>query len=58
MAAFRPFGEHAPVMSYHQLPEEVLEDTESLRRWAEDAIASARAKRQRSPNGRRGSSGH
>jgi TfoX/Sxy family transcriptional regulator of competence genes len=52
MPAFRPFGEHAPVMSYHQLPEEVLEDPEMLRRWAERAIASARAKRRLSPKRR------
>lgn len=52
MPAFRPFGEHAPVMSYHQLPEEVLEDPDALRRWAERAVASARARRQHSPKRR------
>src|SRR5947209_6065504 len=45
MPPFRPFDEHGPVMSYYQLPEEVLEDTEALREWANRAIAAARAQR-------------
>ena len=45
MPAFRPFEDHGPVMSYYQLPEEVLEDTEALREWANRAIAAARAQR-------------
>ena len=49
MPPFRPFDEHGPVMSYYQLPEEVLEEPERLRRWAERAIASARSARQRKP---------
>lgn len=48
MAPFRPFEEHGPVMSYYQLPEEILEDPETLRRWAERAIESARVRRRRS----------
>ena len=48
MAPFRPFEEHGPVMSYYQLPEEILEEPERLRQWAERAIAAARAKRRRS----------
>jgi len=48
MAPFRPFEEHGPVMSYYQLPEEVLEEPERLRDWAERAIANARlARRQK-----------
>jgi DNA transformation protein len=47
MAPFRPFDEHGPVMSYYQLPEEILEEPEALRRWAERAIAGAGAKGQR-----------
>jgi DNA transformation protein len=48
MPAFRPFEEHGPVMSYYQLPEEVLEEPERLRHWAERAIAGARfARRQK-----------
>src|SRR3954467_2056835 len=33
MTAFRPFDEHGAVMSYYQLPEEILEEPEVLRRW-------------------------
>lgn len=44
---FRPFEEHGPVMSYYQLPEDILEDTDTLRRWTDRAIAAAREKRKR-----------
>jgi len=54
MAAFRPFEEHGPVMSYYQLPEEILEEPETLRRWAERAIASARAQRRPPTKRKRG----
>lgn len=54
MPPFRPFEEHGPVMSYYQLPEEILENVDSLREWAERAIASAQAKRRRSAKRRRG----
>ena len=47
MPAFRPFDEHGPVMSYYQLPEEVLEDPDELRRWAERAIARAQEKKSK-----------
>jgi DNA transformation protein len=53
MPAFRPFEEHGPVMSYYQLPEEILEDADRLRQWAERAIAGARAKRRRPAKRRR-----
>jgi DNA transformation protein len=53
MAPFRPFDEHGPVMSYYQLPEEILEEPDTLRRWAERAITGAREKRRRPANGRR-----
>ena len=53
MAPFRPFDEHGPVMSYYQLPEEILEEPETLRRWAERAIAGARANRRRPAKSRR-----
>src|SRR5881398_705701 len=48
MTPFRPFDEHGPVMSYYQLPEEVLEEPETLRRWSERAIGAARTRRARS----------
>lgn len=56
MEPFRPFAEHGPVMSYYQLPEEILEDADELRRWADRAIAGARhnrksRKRRRPPSG-------
>jgi DNA transformation protein len=47
MPPFRAFDEHGAVMSYYQLPEEVLEDPEELRRWAERSIASAREKKSK-----------
>lgn len=47
MTPFRPFEEHGPVMSYYQVPEEILEEPEELRLWAARAIAAARAKRRR-----------
>ena len=49
MPPFRPFDEHGAVMSYYQLPEEVLEEPERLRHWAERAIAGARVARRRKP---------
>jgi len=53
MAPFRPFEEHGPVMSYYQLPEEILEDMDQLREWATRAIAGARARRRRPTKRRR-----
>jgi DNA transformation protein and related proteins len=47
MMAFRPHGDDSVVMSYYQVPEHVLEDTDLLRGWAERAIAVARAKPKR-----------
>jgi len=42
MGPFRPMGDAAPSMSYHQLPEDILENPETLRVWADRAIAVAR----------------
>ena len=53
MGPFRPFGEGGAEMQYFQVPEEVLEDTELLRSWAERAIAVARSKK-RAASRRRG----
>lgn len=53
MPPFRPFEEHGPVMSYYQLPEEILEDTDALRVWTSRAIAGARAQRRRPTKRRR-----
>ncbi|HEY9230188.1 MAG TPA: TfoX/Sxy family protein [Gemmatimonadaceae bacterium] len=47
---FRPFGDDGGGMSYYQLPEDALEDTDVLRAWCEKAIAVAqRAKRKPAP---------
>jgi DNA transformation protein len=49
MGPFRPYGEGGEVMQYYEVPEEVLEDPEVLRRWVEGAVGAARnAKRKRS----------
>lgn len=53
MPPFRPFEEHGPVMSYYQLPDEVLEEPERLRLWAERAIAGARLGRRKKPTSAR-----
>lgn len=42
MGPFRPFGETGEVMQYYCVPEELLDDPESLGAWAEKAIAVAR----------------
>ena len=42
MQPFRPAGDAGVSMSYHQLPEDVLENPEELRTWADKAIAVAR----------------
>ena len=47
MPPFRPFGEDRASMNYSQVPEDVVEDPESLREWADRAIAIARRKKGR-----------
>ena len=42
MGPFRPYGEEGEVMQYYQVPDDLLEDPESLRQWAEKAIMVAR----------------
>ena len=44
MPPFRPYGEGRAAMQYYQVPEEVFEDPEALRAWAERAVAIARRK--------------
>ncbi|OGU04459.1 MAG: hypothetical protein A2W29_05570 [Gemmatimonadetes bacterium RBG_16_66_8] len=48
MGPFRPFGEGGEVMQYYQVPDDVLEDAESLRPWVDKAVGVARAKKARS----------
>jgi len=47
MGPFRPFGDDGGTMQYYQLPEDILEDPDALRPWAEKAVAIARAKPKR-----------
>lgn len=55
MPPFRPFGEDGTSMRYHQLPEEIFEDPDQLRVWAERAIDVARRARDK-PRRRRSAS--
>jgi DNA transformation protein and related proteins len=49
MGPFQPYGSGGEVMQYYQVPDELLEDVEALRPWAEKALAVAtRKKRKRS----------
>lgn len=45
MGPFRPYGESGETMGYYALPDELLEDPETLRPWVEKAIAVAGRKR-------------
>jgi DNA transformation protein and related proteins len=47
MDPFRPYGESGEIMGYYQVPDDVLEDPEALRPWAEKAIAVAERKRHK-----------
>ena len=50
---FQPFGEGSAAMQYYQLPEDLLEDPEALRPWAEGAVAAARRAKRRKGGGRK-----
>jgi DNA transformation protein len=54
MGPFRPFGDDGGTMNYYQLPEDLLEDHDALRPWAEKAVAIARQTKSRRPSRRRG----
>ncbi|HEU5180575.1 MAG TPA: TfoX/Sxy family protein [Candidatus Polarisedimenticolia bacterium] len=47
MQPFRPFGDDRTSMQYYELPAEVLEDREDLRRWMRGALQAALAKRKK-----------
>jgi DNA transformation protein len=47
LGPFRPYGDSGEVMQYYEIPEDLLEDPEALRPWAEQAIAVAVRKRTR-----------
>lgn len=53
MGPFRPFGDDGGTMKYFELPEDLLEDPDALRPWAEKAVAIARQKKTRRPSARR-----
>ncbi len=50
MDPFRPFGDEGGTMKYYQLPEDILEDPDTLRSWAEKAVAVARQSKARRPS--------
>ena len=47
LGPFQPFGEGSATMQYYPLPEDLLEDPEALRPWAESAVAVARRAKQK-----------
>ena len=47
MGPFRPGGLEGEIMQYYELPEELLEDVEALRSWAERAVDVARRSKSR-----------
>ena len=55
MGPFHPFGDAGGTMQYYQLPEDLLEDPEGLRPWAEKAVAVARKRKGQRSSRRRGS---
>jgi DNA transformation protein len=52
MAPFRPYGEQGEVMQYYGVPEDLLDDSELLGQWAEQAILVARRAKRRPRRGR------
>src|SRR5688500_16336747 len=48
MPPFRPFEDGRASMNYYQVPEDVFEDPDALRSWADRAIVVARRKKGRS----------
>ncbi len=52
---FSPYGEESPSMSYYEVPVDVLEDVDQLRRWAQEAVAAAARKASSSKRRKRNS---
>ena len=46
MGPFRPYGPDGESMQYYALPEELLEDPDTLRSWVDKALDVARNKRK------------
>jgi len=53
LGPFRPYGEQGEAMQYYQVSEDLLEDAETLRPWAEQAVEVARRARRRPSRRRR-----
>lgn len=53
MGPFRPYGPEGETMQYYQVPDDLLEDADALRPWAENAIAVARRKKGKRTRRRR-----
>lgn len=54
MGAFNPYGDGRMLLSYHELPAELLEDPDALRPWMQKALDVARRTRKpprRTPRG-------
>ena len=49
MPPFRPYGDERASMNYYQVPEDVFEDLDVLRTWAERAVVIARQKKKKGP---------
>ncbi len=47
MSPFRPYGDDGETMGYYEVPADLLDDPETLRPWAEKAIAVAARKKAR-----------
>lgn len=45
MGPFQPYGPDGEVMQYYELPQELLEDIEALRSWAERSVEVARRRK-------------
>lgn len=50
MGPFQPFGEGGEVMQYYRVPEDLLDDPDALRPWADKAIEVARRKKRKRPS--------
>lgn len=48
MGPFRPYGEDGEMMQYYRVPDDLIEDSETLGHWAEQAIVVARRAKSRS----------
>jgi len=52
MPPFAPMPGKPPMMSYYQVPTDVLEDAEEMVKWAKESITRAGTKRSKGPKAR------